>query len=220
PDDGGARRDRSGNDRRRLAGRRLDETSRRRGLERAQALRLGADDAPLADRTRLRAVAADPAQPQGTRQAGLLSGLRPEGRHARRTRRRGRPSLDDRGVFRARQERSRPRSLRSALLARLASPHDPRHGRRGFSRQTRRRPQAIGLRQSERKESGEGFSRLSRIKSLIPSAPEIRTLLARLFLSPRFARPFALAWSYWRRQHQAVAANAHYKRQNKLQTQL
>jgi len=63
------------------------------------------------------------------------------------------------------------------------------------------------------------LSRLDRIKSLIPSVPEIRTLLARLLLPPRLARPFIFAWSHWRRDHQARAATAHYKRQ-RLQTQL
>jgi hypothetical protein len=61
---------------------------------------------------------------------------------------------------------------------------------------------------------------MNRMKSLIPSVPEIRTLLARLVLPPRLARPFVFAWSFWRRQHQAGAAVAHYKRNNRPQTQL
>jgi len=61
---------------------------------------------------------------------------------------------------------------------------------------------------------------LSRITGLIPSVPEIRALLARLVLPPRLARPFVFAWSHWRRNHQAHAAKAHYKRQRKLQAQL
>ena len=89
-----------------------------------------------------------------------------------------------------------------------------------LSRQAGRGPPAIGFRQSERKESSERFSRLSRIVALIPSVPEIRTLLARLLLPPCLARPFVFAWSHWRRNHQAHAAEALYKRQHKLQMQL
>jgi hypothetical protein len=51
----------------------------------------------------------------------------------------------------------------------------------------------------------------------VPSAAEIRYLLARLLLPSRAAAPFILAWSLWRRQHQAQAATAHYRRH---QTQL
>jgi hypothetical protein len=104
-------------------------------------------------------------------------------------------------------------------LARLASAHDPRHGRRSLSRQIGRRPQAIGFRQSKRKESDERSSRLNRIKSLIPSVQEIRALLARLLLPRDLARPFVFAWSLWRRHNRASAAVADYKR-NKLQTRL
>jgi hypothetical protein len=53
---------------------------------------------------------------------------------------------------------------------------------------------------------------LSRLKSLIPSVPEIQTLFARILLPPNLARPFVFAWSLWRRKHQANAAIAHYKR--------
>jgi hypothetical protein len=47
----------------------------------------------------------------------------------------------------------------------------------------------------------------------LPSVPEIRYLIARLLLRP-IARPrFVMAWSRWRRQHQAAAADAHRRSQ-------
>jgi response regulator of citrate/malate metabolism len=47
--------------------------------------------------------------------------------------------------------------------------------------------------------------------------PEIRYLIARLLLKPIAQARFVMAWSRWRQQHQSAAANAHRKRQNKLQ---
>jgi len=52
---------------------------------------------------------------------------------------------------------------------------------------------------------------LSKLAFAPPSVPEIRYLIARLLLS-RIIRPaFVLAWSAWRRRHQAAAAAAHYR---------
>jgi len=50
------------------------------------------------------------------------------------------------------------------------------------------------------------------MKALLPSVPEIRYLLARMFFTPPMAPIFVMAWSLWRRRHQILAANAHYKR--------
>jgi len=58
---------------------------------------------------------------------------------ARRTRRRRRSTLGHRRMLSKGQNRSRARSLRSPLLAWLASPHEPRHGGSGLSRQACRR---------------------------------------------------------------------------------
>jgi hypothetical protein len=55
---------------------------------------------------------------------------------------------------------------------------------------------------------------------MVPSVPEIGALIARMLLPRRFATPFVLAWSYWRRHHQARAAEAHYRTRGHLQTQL
>ncbi len=69
--------------------------------------------------------------------------------------------------------------------------------------------------QSERKESGG--RRLMSLAALLPSVPEIRSLLARLLLRPPIRTRFIMAWSLWRRRHQAEAAAAHYRRQAKTQ---
>ncbi|MBV8398552.1 MAG: hypothetical protein JOZ17_07415 [Acetobacteraceae bacterium] len=54
---------------------------------------------------------------------------------------------------------------------------------------------------------------MSKLAFALPSVPEIRYLIARLLLS-RITRPaFVLAWSAWRRRHQATAAAAHYRAQ-------
>jgi hypothetical protein len=50
------------------------------------------------------------------------------------------------------------------------------------------------------------------LDALVPSVSEIRTLLARLHLGPPLGAAFVMAWSIWRRTHQATAAHAHYKR--------
>ena len=71
--------------------------------------------------------------------------------------------------------------------------------------------------QSERKESGGPSGRLMSLTALLPTVPEIRYLLARLLLRPPIRTRFIMAWSLWRRQHQAKAATAHYRRQTKTQ---
>jgi hypothetical protein len=54
--------------------------------------------------------------------------------------------------------------------------------------------------------------------ALVPSVPEIRYLLARLLIHPPTHKPFIVAWSLWRRRHQAAATINHYRR--RLQPQL
>jgi hypothetical protein len=53
---------------------------------------------------------------------------------------------------------------------------------------------------------------LNLILSGLPSVPEIRHLLARLLIKPVESVVFVYAWSRWRRQHQAEAAKAHYRK--------
>ena len=44
------------------------------------------------------------------------------------------------------------------------------------------------------------------LAALLPTMPEIRYLLARVLLRPPIRPRFIMAWSLWRRQHQAKAA--------------
>jgi hypothetical protein len=50
---------------------------------------------------------------------------------------------------------------------------------------------------------------------LLPTVPEIRYLLARLLLSRPMRPAFIMAWSLWRRSHQADAEDRHYRRRDK-----
>jgi len=58
------------------------------------------------------------------------------------------------------------------------------------------------------------------MRRLIPSAPEIKTILARLVFPPPIVRAFVFSWSLWRRVHQAHAAEAHYRARHAMQLQL
>jgi hypothetical protein len=44
------------------------------------------------------------------------------------------------------------------------------------------------------------------------SVQEIRRLLWRVVLAVRQTTPYILAWSHWRRRHQASAKHYHYQR--------
>jgi hypothetical protein len=68
------------------------------------------------------------------------------------------------------------------------------------------------MEQTERNESKGVNRRLIRMTALVPSVPEIRYLLARILIFPPTQKPFIIAWSLWRRRHQAAAMIAHYKR--------
>jgi hypothetical protein len=50
------------------------------------------------------------------------------------------------------------------------------------------------------------------LANLVPSVPEIRSLLARFLFKPTLDLVFILGWSLWRRRHQAAAAQAHYQK--------
>jgi hypothetical protein len=65
--------------------------------------------------------------------------------------------------------------------------------------------------QTERNESIRRNRRLNQMQALVPTVPEIRYLLAWILLKSPAAPPFIIAWSIWRRRHQAKAAEAHYK---------
>lgn len=72
------------------------------------------------------------------------------------------------------------------------------------------------MEQTERNESERTNRRMIRMAALVPSVPEIRYLLARLLIYPPTQKPFVLAWSLWRRRHQAAATLSHYKRHMQL----
>ena len=59
-----------------------------------------------------------------------------------------------------------------------------------------------------------------RLRRLIPSAPEIKTILAHLVFPPPIVRVFVFSWSLRRRIHQAYAAAAHYRARRATQLQL
>jgi hypothetical protein len=58
------------------------------------------------------------------------------------------------------------------------------------------------------------------MRGLIPSAPEIKTIMARLVFPPPIVPAFVFSWSRWRRLHQADAAEAHYRARHVAQLQL
>src|SRR3954463_4117935 len=98
----------------------------------------------------------------------------------------------------------------------MAPAHEPVLGRGSLPGPVGGRPASGDLGQSERKESSGPSGRLRSLTALLPSVPEIRYLLARVLLRPPIRTRFIMAWSLWRRQHQAKAA-AHYRRQAKTQ---
>jgi hypothetical protein len=68
------------------------------------------------------------------------------------------------------------------------------------------------MEQTERNESEQANRRLIRMAALVPSVPEIRYLIARILIFPPTQKPFIIAWSLWRRRHQAAATFSHYRR--------
>ncbi|WP_105375012.1 hypothetical protein, partial [Neorhizobium huautlense] len=80
-----------------------------------------------------------------------------------------------------------------------------------------RRSTPLGRRQTERNESKAVNRCLTRKLRLIPAVTEIRTLIARLIMRKPAKPAFILAWSPWRRTHQAQAMLAHYRKRDQLQ---
>jgi hypothetical protein len=67
---------------------------------------------------------------------------------------------------------------------------------------------------SERAKGGR--SRLSGGLDLLPlTVPEVRRLLVALVWTTAVTPGFVLAWSRWRRRHQARARRAHYQRRQR-----
>jgi hypothetical protein len=97
----------------------------------------------------------------------------------------------------------------------MAPSHDAVHGRACLLNQAFGRFETLCLQKTEQNESGN--RRLTALSELVPTVPEIRYLLARILLRPPFKATFIMAWSLFRRKHQANAALAHYKKQQNTQ---
>src|SRR6478736_4416722 len=140
-------------------------------------------------------LAAGPALGHGPRGPGLLRRARPGRAAARRPGAGGGAALAGGGVLRGRQAGGGPGGLRGQELARLAPPRHPRHAGARPARRAAGRP-----------EQAKGGARAAR-RLLVPlSVPEVRRLITRL--APGRGPPapaFVLAWSFWRRAHQAAA---------------
>jgi hypothetical protein len=104
-------------------------------------------------------------------------------------------------------------------LARLAPPYDPVHGSPRLPCRVVGSVAPRGWQQTERTESVSDRG-LSVPMLPLPSVPEIRYLIARLLLRSLNSFCFILAWSRWRRRHQAAAARAQYRAQQNLYPQL
>src|SRR4051794_25408216 len=148
------------------------------------------------------AVAAGAALDRRSRGPGLLRRVCPGGAAAPRPGAGGGATLAGGGVLRGRQAGGRAGGLRGQELARLAP---ARHPGDAGARPARR---AAG-----RPEQAKGGPRAAR-QLLVPlSVPEVRRLITRL--APGHGPPapaFVLAWSFWRRAHQAVAQACHWGR--------
>ena len=185
------------------------------GTKGPAALRLGLPGTgrPRGRRVRrrpLRPVDAGPADPphHRRRRARLLLDLVP-GRDRDRDAGRGRgASLGDRGRLRDRQDGARARPQRDPLLARLAP---ARLARDAGLRHAGRDP-ASGEREAAPKNRGQGATARTLIRW---SVQELRRVAMRL--AQRRIRPAqVIAWSLWRRAHQAAARQAHLKREAQL----
>ena len=137
------------------------------------------------------------------------------GRHGHRhSCRGGRAALDYRGQLRVRQDRVRPRPQRKPVLARLAPPCQPGHAgvRYAGDHSPPREPSGIAKRSARAGSPADRTPPDSCAPSLIRwSLQEVRRIAARL--AQRRIRPaHVIAWSLWRRAHQAVAQRPHVKR--------
>ncbi len=134
---------------------------------------------------------------------------------------RRRTALGHRGVLRSRQAGGRLGGLRDPLPARLVPAHHPGHAGAGLPRGDARQAQSRrGSRDGERQ---KGAARARPLVDL--STNEIRHLISRLQQLAGLTLEHVLAWSLWRRLHQAAAKICHWKRRRNgtppdLQTQL
>ena len=169
------------------------------GAQGERLLRLGPRPGPPGAPGWLGPRGRDPPRPERPRRARLLPGVRPHRHAAHGGGARDRRAVDHRGRLQARQTAGRPRPGRGPLLDRLAPPHHPRPAGPG-------RPGPRG---------GKGGDTPTDPDLVPVSIPELRRLMIRLRPDyPHLAR-FVLAWSSWRRRHQAVARACHIKRRRR-----
>ena len=143
------------------------------------------------------ARSADPPQHR-RRRSGLLLHLVSQG-HAHREAGLGRrPSLGDRGQLRDRQERTRSRSQRDPLLARLASARLARHAR---LRHDGRHPPSRQCRAAQKNAATPSDKTALLIRWSVQEIRRIAIKLAQRRIQPAHV----IAWSLWRRAHQAEA---------------
>jgi hypothetical protein len=145
---------------------------------------------------------ADPAQPHGSR-SGVLLDLVPGWHALGQAGAGGGPALDDRECVRNRPNRTRPDPQRDPLLARLASTCVARHARvrhDGSCAPTRQQPRLT----PKKKRRGQAAA------LVCWSVQDIRRVATRL-AQRRIEPAFGIAWSAWRRAHQAIAQASHRK---------
>jgi SRSO17 transposase len=120
-----------------------------------------------------------------------------------------RTSLGHRGQFRNRQERTRPRSQRNPLLAWLAPSRFAGHAR---LRHDGRHPSS---RQCHAAQKNDAPSAAKTSFLIRWSIQEIRRIVIKL-AQRRIQPAHIIAWSLWRRAHQAEARRAHLKTKMQL----
>src|SRR3982074_3328563 len=123
-------------------------------------------------------------------------------------------SLGDRGQFRDRQERVRARSQREPILAWLASPRF--HGHARLRHDGGDPPSCQSAAAKKNAAPNHSKNKTIAAPSLIRwSIQEVRRIAIRL-ARKRIKPAHIIAWSLWRRAHQAIARRAHIKARRQL----
>src|SRR5674476_747338 len=125
---------------------------------------------------------------------------------------RSKPSVGDRGQFRDRQERVRTRSQREQILAWLASPRFHGHARLRHDGGDPPSCQSGSAKKNKTPSQDKNIATQSLIRWSIQEVRRIATRLARKRILPAHI----IAWSLWRRAHQAAAQRAHFKAKRQL----
>jgi hypothetical protein len=134
-----------------------------------------------------------------------------------------RATLDDRDLLRNGQGRTRSRSLRSALLARVASSHEPSDDspcipRQIASRSSTKPGDGRFTQQTKRKESERYRPRfLNRLPQLGVTICAIGHLLACAVFLRQTTHSFLFEWINWRIRHNEIARKLHYQTRRKMQ---